>query len=222
MQATAVKVTMHRELTICSLYLPPSTPINWNSLDDLIKQLPSPFLLLGDFNAHNHMWGSKKIDGRGQIIENFISKNNACIFNNTKSHTYLHPASGSYTSIDLSICDPTSLLDFAWRVGDDLCGSDHFPIFLDNIRPPLLENLQRWKLRKADWKSFQTLCASEITSKCFDDVEDPIDNFSSLLHSIADKTIPKTSANPRRPNKPWFDNDCKQGIKQREISTEQV
>ena len=46
-------------------------------------------------------------------------------------------------------------------------------------------------------------------------LEDPIDTFSSLLHSIADKTIPKTSANPKRPNKPWFDNDCKQGIKQR-------
>ena len=65
--------------------------------DDLINQLPSPFLLLGDFNDHNHMWGSNIIDGRGKIIENFMSKNIACIFNNTKSHT----SSGSYTYIDL-------------------------------------------------------------------------------------------------------------------------
>ena len=215
LQATAVKVTMHRELTICSLYLPPSLPIDSDKLDDLVKQLPSPFLILGDFNAHNHIWGSDRTDARGKLIEQFILKNNTCIFNTTKSHTYLHPASGSYTSIDLSICDPTTLLDFSWRVGDDLCGSDHFPIFLENIGPPLLENLQKWKLRKADWNSFQALCASKITSGCFDDVEDPIDTFSSLLHSIADETIPKTSANPKRPNKPWFDEDCKQAIKQR-------
>ena len=87
LQATAVKVTMHRELTICFLYLPPSMPISLDKLDDLIKQLPSPFLILGDLNAHNHMWGSNRIVARGKIIETFLLKNNACIFNTTKNHT---------------------------------------------------------------------------------------------------------------------------------------
>ena len=55
LKATAVKVTMHKEVTICSLYLPPSLEIDPEKLDDLIKQLPSLFLILGDSNAQNHV-----------------------------------------------------------------------------------------------------------------------------------------------------------------------
>ena len=52
-------------------------------------------------------------DGRGTggvtiIINN---KNNLCLYNN-KTPTYLHPATGTYTSLDLSICYPTLLLDY--------------------------------------------------------------------------------------------------------------
>ena len=38
-------------------------------LDDLVPQLPSPFILLGDFNRHNILWGSKDINDKGRIIE---------------------------------------------------------------------------------------------------------------------------------------------------------
>ena len=38
--------------------------------------------------------------------------------------TYLHPRNGSYSAIDLPVCDPSLLLDFSWSVDDDLCGSD--------------------------------------------------------------------------------------------------
>ena len=42
------------------------------------------------------------------------------------------------------------------------CGSDHFPIFLNNIAPQLEEPITRWKLTKADWPSFKALCETEI------------------------------------------------------------
>ena len=38
-------------------------------------QLPSPFLILGDFNAHSPVWGSPNTNTRGQIIEDFITSN---------------------------------------------------------------------------------------------------------------------------------------------------
>ena len=38
-------------------------------------------------------------------------------------------ASGTFTSIDLTLCSP-SLLFFSWVVGPDPCGSDHFKIIL--------------------------------------------------------------------------------------------
>ena len=47
------------------------------------------------------------------------------------SFTYLHPGSGSYTAIDLSLCSPDLLLDLNFKVEADSFGSDHFPIILE-------------------------------------------------------------------------------------------
>ena len=61
---------------------------------------------------------------------------------NNKSNTYLHPATGTYSAIDLSICDPSLFLDYNWKVFDDTCGSDHFPILLENTTDELSKKLQ--------------------------------------------------------------------------------
>ncbi|ELT93971.1 hypothetical protein CAPTEDRAFT_226222 [Capitella teleta] len=54
LQAVAVRVTLHRLLTVCSIYLPPGRSHgDLVELDRLVQQLPPPLLLLGDFNAHN-------------------------------------------------------------------------------------------------------------------------------------------------------------------------
>ena len=44
-----VKVTAHKTITLCSVYLPPRNHFNFNpkDLQDLIEQLPSPFILMG-------------------------------------------------------------------------------------------------------------------------------------------------------------------------------
>ncbi len=59
LKAVAARVTLHRTITICSVYLPPSQPIKLDELNHLYQQLPSPAILLGDFNAHNILWGNK-------------------------------------------------------------------------------------------------------------------------------------------------------------------
>ena len=86
------------------------------------------------------------MNDKGRIIENFIDNHRLCLYN-TKTPTYLHPATGTYTSLDLSICYPTPLLDYDWKVHDDLCGSDHFPVLLNNIGPDVDEPVSRWKLK---------------------------------------------------------------------------
>ena len=105
-QAVAVSITLHRVITLCSIYIPPSSKLSPKDLDDLVFQLPSPFILLGDFNGHNILWGSKDINDKDRIIESFIDNHGLCLYN-TKTPTYLHPATGTYTSLDLSICFPT-------------------------------------------------------------------------------------------------------------------
>ena len=38
---------------------------------------------------------------------------------NDKSYTYLHPATGTFSSLDLSLCHSSLLLDFDWSVCED-------------------------------------------------------------------------------------------------------
>ena len=218
-QAVAVSVTLHRTISICSIYIPPRSKIVEKDLDEIVNQLPTPFLLLGDFNGHNFIWGSDDVNDKGRIIENFINKNNLCLYNN-KTPTYLHPATGTYTSLDLSICYPTLLLDYEWKVHDDLCGSDHFPIFLNNIAPQLEEPITRWKLTKADWPSFKALCETEINDTILQ-ADDPIDRFTTTLHQLAIKTIPRTSIKSKKKKKPWFNDDCKTSIQKRKQALRQ-
>ena len=53
LQAVAVSVLLDRKITVCCLYLPPNLSFNISDMQILIDQLPAPFLILGDFNAHN-------------------------------------------------------------------------------------------------------------------------------------------------------------------------
>ena len=74
LQATAVSVTLDREITLCSVYIPQSFSFNSQHLDNLLQQLTSPSIILGDFNGHNIFWGGQNNDSRGELIENFITK----------------------------------------------------------------------------------------------------------------------------------------------------
>ena len=71
LQATAVSVTLDKEITICSVYIPPSFSLISQHLDKLLQQLPSLYIILGDFKSHNILWGNKNTDPRGELIENF-------------------------------------------------------------------------------------------------------------------------------------------------------
>ena len=43
----AVKGTVHREINVCSLYIPPDKIIDKRELNKLIAKLPKPFIKLG-------------------------------------------------------------------------------------------------------------------------------------------------------------------------------
>ena len=92
-------------------------------------QLPTPFVILGDFNAHSPLWGSPDTNQRGQIIEDIITGNSLCIVNNGEN-TYFHEPSKTFHAIDLIFCSPILFPYFNFSVSNDLHSSDHFPLFL--------------------------------------------------------------------------------------------
>ena len=213
LQAVAVSVTLEKEITLCSIYIPPSFALRPIHLNSLLQQLPSPFILLGDFNGHNVLWGSKDNDPRGDLIEDFITQNDICLMND-KSNTFLDSGKGTFSALDLSICHPSLYLDYEWSVCEDQHGSDHFPIVIESIKTSEEDHNPRWKLNKANWDLFHTLCDESLTTTSFSDSTDCIADFTSSLIDISEKCIPKTSTNPKKSN-PWYNDDCKEAIKQR-------
>ena len=129
---------------------------------------------------------------KGTDMAKVTNSNNLYILNN-ESPTYLNPCTGSNSAIDITLSDPSSYMDYTWKVHDDSCGSGHFSIILeitepihDNNRPPC------WKTNKADGQQFKTLCNRIL-------VQDPNStvHFTETLIAIANEIIPKTSPSKR-------------------------
>ena len=171
---------------------------------------------MGDFNSHSNVWGCRDTDQKGRIVEDVINRNNLLLYNN-KSYTYLHPGTGTYSAIDLTLADASIFLDYSWKVHDDTCGSDHFPIILENSGHELDDKIPRWNLRRAKWDEFKNSCILKLKSDANDTVEDNITYFSKTLISIAEESIPRTSSNKKH-NKSWFNDDCKTAIRSRKAA----
>ena len=53
LQALAIRTQLHKQYTVCNIYISPNEVISPDSVAQLINQLPHPFLLLGDFNGRH-------------------------------------------------------------------------------------------------------------------------------------------------------------------------
>ena len=60
-------------VTLCSLYIPPYHNIKQRELDYLVNQLPAPFIIMGDLNGHNPLWGSYNTNNKCKHIEDMLS-----------------------------------------------------------------------------------------------------------------------------------------------------
>ena len=89
---------------------------------------------MGDFNTPNILWGSRTTNKRGQTLEKIIDNNNLCL-HNRKAQTHLSSSLGTFSAIDLTLSDPATFIEYNWRVHEDSCGSDHFPIIIENTKP---------------------------------------------------------------------------------------
>ena len=207
LEAVAARVSLGKAVTVCSLYLSPSSVVKKTQLVNLISQLPRPVLLLGDMNGHSPQWGSVRSNSQGKVLEDFISDYDLCLLN-SGSPTFCS-SSGSLSHVDLSLCDPSLFLDLEWKVHSDLCGSDHFPIFIKFNRHFEEDNREFWKFRSADWKLYEQLILNKLLSNLLEDFDDPIDVFSTVLLGSARESIPSSGVKRNCVKNPWFDEECK-------------
>jgi len=134
---------------------------------------------------------------------------------NNGSMTYLSPASGVQSAIDLSICDPSLYLAFSWKTHPDLCGSDHFPIEITCDIASLCQTNSSWKLSKADWNAFSNKANSLLSIESILDTDNPIGTFTNMLIDIANEIIPKSKLRVVKNNTVWYNDECKNVRKER-------
>ena len=77
-------------------YIPPSVDVSLSDLEQLIQQLPAPFILVGDSNAHSLLWCGVRQDSRGQMVEKVLDDYNHCLLN-TGEPTYRHHSHHSFS-----------------------------------------------------------------------------------------------------------------------------
>lgn len=215
LEAVATTVWIPSPITVCNIYLPASHNLSSQELTSLISQLPTPFILTGDFNAHNQLWGSKTSKPRGKMIENLLLTHTLNLLN-TGEPTHFNASSGTFSNIDLSFCNPSLSTTLEWHVLDSLYDSDHFPILIDSMNANVQQEVKfiRWTLKKADWCAYSDYISDKISSiEVTEDVNTSLARFIDLMKTAAVKFIGQTSGYRNRKCVPWWNKQCAEAVK---------
>ena len=207
LEATAIRVHSSNPITICNIYVTPNENLPQQDLVNLIQQLPPPFILVGDLNAHNPMWGSPHTNNHGRVVENILMTTDTCLLN-TGEATHVHIQTGTSSCIDLCLVSSLLLATHEWIREDDLHGSDHYPIIVRETENLPSNSPQRFLINKSNWPLF-----NQLTDRNFDHLKNlPIDEmtetFTSLIIEAAENSIPKSSGIIRPHPVPWWNRAC--------------
>ena len=211
LQAIPVQLTYPIDFIICNIYLDHNIPIQTfkDELENLVNQQGHSFILTGDFNSHNTLWGSHKTDRRGTLITEITETHSLTILNE-KLSTHI-ATNGRRTNIDLTICTQNLVSFTDWTVFDDLHGSDHFPIL---ISFPSTKHVQThrtsFNIKKANWSEFKrNLNFENIDTSSINSMEN---DFTQRIIHAANNSIPITNPFKAKRKLPYWNDDIKQKI----------
>ncbi|XP_055584695.1 uncharacterized protein LOC129737559 [Uranotaenia lowii] len=213
LNAVCVRVHTPIDITVVSLYIPPQLPYHHftSEIEHLLSELPPPFIIMGDLNAHSTCWGSSHTTNKGSFLEDLALSRNLTILNNLQP-TRIDPASGNMSAIDITLVSWELGPKFGWQIFDDTFGSDHFPILIKLEHPtPKSATRPRWKYDEADWIGYQIEVDKSLaleTSLC-------IPSFTKILLEAGTKNIPRTSGVPGKTAVPWWGPEVRSAIKKR-------
>ncbi|KAE9528623.1 hypothetical protein AGLY_012198 [Aphis glycines] len=194
----------------------PNKEIKINKLENIIRQLPKPFIIVGDFNSHNIIWGSNNTNPRGKTIEKLIQNEDLILLNDT-TPTHINLGNGNFSCIDLSLSSPSIAQRLEWEVLPEIYSSDHIPIKV-KISPRQTNNKysnkQRWNLKNPNWNLYTDLLEEEtkkILLLNIINIEKITQIFTDLITDIATKTIGTTNQS-KKSRVPWWNNKIKEAV----------
>lgn len=218
----------NKELSLISCYCPTySYPrFDKTKLDNLIKSIPHPFILAGDFNAHNTSWGCNSTSRRGREILDVINDNCLVLLNDGQVTT-VGSSSWRPNALDLTIVSPELAMSCEWSVHNDPLGSYHLPVLIKfhlttatDIHNTLHTTLPVYPNYKCvDWNSYKNrvdVGLQKINFSQYSSLES-YDIFCKLLVDSAQacsgvsrskQNISSRKGRIPRPRLPWWNLKC--------------
>jgi ribonuclease HI/endonuclease/exonuclease/phosphatase (EEP) superfamily protein YafD len=223
-QSITIKCDDGRDLVLINLYNPGDKvelATYQRVADDIDLINKRNAIVMGDFNSHNTLWGSKHTDIKGDIVEQWADNNLLCVINDG-SITHPHGEAGS--AIDLTFCSGAIAAITTWEtVPDDgyTMSSDHKPIYINVQVKPVKSSKyvpKKYKLGEANWTKYTTKLMEMGTSSLYDDdINIYNDNIITNIITAANESIPKTIGKvAKRVMVPWWTKECDEAIKLRD------
>lgn len=221
-QVMAVKVYHPITYTICNIYIPPLKVIVKDDLIDIINQLESPYLIVGDFNAHNIIWGSNTNNSKGKIIEQILAQNNNIVLiNQLGVYTHFNISTRTESIINLALSSSCLSTRLTWKRHEYLYSSDHYPITITfHTRNQNIQTTKKkWLFHTADWSQFtQETNLDVITDMDIYDVDLQTRKVVNEILDSASSTIPQSSGKIPPLRVPWWNKDCQLVLKNKKKS----
>ena len=208
-QAVAAIVDIGKQYTICSAYLSPNVQITYEEMQELLQQLPTPVIVLGDLNARDPTWGDNIMNPRATQIKRLLEEFDLGILNTGES-THYHSQTNTYSCIDLSLISTECYTDIAWRVinpSTEPYDSDYFPIILEKVNGNTYHpSPERFNLAKADWGNFKTKTLMEIEEQ--GTVNEINNKITSKIMEAAKESIPVKRQPKKIQTAPYWNEEC--------------
>lgn len=212
LQATAVQINLRKKITLCSIYLPPDQNFEEVDIENILNQLPRPFIITGDFNCHNTLWFDKNTDSKGRKMENVLINNNLNILDQN-SFTFFRGS--TQTHIDLTFVSPELHTELQWNTYDDPLSSDHLPILIKLEQGTPLLGRERWNFKKADWAKFESLINFDKPIEEFNNILKLTDYITDSIIKAANQCIIKSKIMRDKISIPWWNEKCKMAVKEK-------
>lgn len=201
----ALEINLSTTFTIFSLYIPPQDAVLSSQLINLISNIKTPILILGDLNGWNPIWGSPTSNKRGEIIEDFVTNSNLAVLNNgSPTHLSTH---NTLTHIDIGLSSIDLLPKCIWHTINDLHNSDHFPTKTElNLSTNFSPSFQsKYITDKANWPQYRkNILSNSISTPISDNINKESALIRKIIRSSANNAIPQTSHKSKTKMVAWW------------------
>ena len=197
LQAALININLnHVPIKIAAVYCPPKHKITPPQYETFFNSLGHYFIVGGDLNAKNQIWGCHSTNPKGHALLQIINSNHYSTI--TPSNPTYWPTSPRKRPdiLDIFIVKIPNNINHQIQNLLDPC-SDHSPILLSidalpsyqNTKPTLINGLMNWdKFRKTIDQKINL----NTRLKSPDDIEDAVSHFTENIQSAAWNASTKT------------------------------